>query len=50
MYSLDLNTGIVTLDSDGTVVAPCQSAEEPNFIAYKEWVMAGNEPNIIPQS
>lgn len=32
--------------SDGKVVAPCQSHDDPDFLAYKDWVHAGNEPEL----
>ena len=46
MYTIILETGVVTRDSDNVVVAPCQSVEEQNFIDYNAWVMAGNQPTI----
>ena len=47
MYTLVLDQGTVTRDSDGKVVAPCESELDPDFIAYIEWVYAGNQPLII---
>jgi hypothetical protein len=47
MYTLILNEGVVLRDIDGKQVAPCQSAEDPDFVAYNEWVEAGNQPTII---
>tara|TARA_R110002126_G_scaffold186158_1_gene334898 strand:- start:25 stop:177 length:153 start_codon:yes stop_codon:yes gene_type:complete len=47
MYTLILNEGVVFRDIDGKQVAPCQSAEDPDFVAYNEWVEAGNQPTII---
>jgi hypothetical protein len=47
MYTLTVNTGEVTRNSDGKVVAPCQSADDPDFVEYIDWVNAGNEPIII---
>lgn len=46
MYTLILDQGTVTRHSDGKVVAPCQSAEDPDFIEYNQWVEAGNQPTI----
>lgn len=46
MYTIILDEGTVTRDSDGKVVAPCQSAEDPDFVAYINWVEAGNEPTV----
>jgi hypothetical protein len=47
MYTIILDEGTVTRDADGKVVAPCQSAEDPDFVAYIEWVEAGNTPLIL---
>jgi len=47
MYTLILNEGVVLRDIDEKQVAPCQSAEDPDFVAYNEWVEAGNQPTII---
>ena len=44
MYQIQLSTGEVTRLSDGKVVAPCQSAEDPDFVAYIAWVNEGNAP------
>jgi hypothetical protein len=45
MYTISLITGEVVRVSDGKVVAPCQSAEDPDFRAYIDWVMVeGNQP------
>jgi hypothetical protein len=46
MYTLIQDEGIV-LDTNGVQVAPCQSINEPNFIAYIAWIEAGNTPTII---
>jgi hypothetical protein len=43
-YTIVLNEGTVIRASDGKVVAPCQSDQDPDFLAYIEWVNAGNEP------
>lgn len=32
--------------SDGKVVAPCQSHDDPDFLDYKDWIHAGNEPAL----
>lgn len=42
-YTIILDEGVV-LDADGVQVAPCQSADDPAFVAYIAWVNAGNEP------
>jgi hypothetical protein len=46
MYTIILDQGIVRRDSDGKVVAPCQSTNDPDFVAYNDWIKAGNQPNI----
>lgn len=47
MYTIILDQGIVRRDQDGKVVAPCDSTEDPDFVAYIAWVNAGNQPAII---
>lgn len=47
MYTLDATNSIVTRDSDGLVISPCQDYNEPNHISYLEWVALGNEPRIV---
>ena len=49
MYTLDLNTGIVTRDSDGVQVAPAQDINDVNYQEYLTWVNAGNHPTEIQQ-
>ena len=46
-YKYVNNRGFVIRDSDGKIVAPCQSSEDPDFIEYNEWVAAGNEPLLV---
>lgn len=46
MYTLILDQGTVTRDSDGKVIAPCQSAEGPDFVEYIQWIEAGGEPTV----
>jgi cytochrome c len=46
MYRLIVDQGVV-LDEFGVQVAPCQSADDPAFVAYIQWVEAGNEPEIV---
>jgi len=46
MYSLNPSDGSVSRDSDGKVVAPCQSADDPDFVAYIQWVTEGNQPAV----
>lgn len=47
MYTFVADEGIVVRDSDQTVVSPGQDNLSPDFIAYIEWVMAGNTPAFI---
>lgn len=47
MYRIELNTGIVRRIADGVQVAPCDSAQDPAFLAYLEWVNAGNSPEAV---
>lgn len=47
MYTIILDQGTVIRDSDGKVIAPCESELDPDFIAYNEWVYAGNDPVIL---
>lgn len=47
MYSINLTTGEVIRDSDGVIVSPCQSTQDPLFIEYTQWVSAGNTPTEI---
>lgn len=46
-YTLHIQSGSVTRDADGVQVAPCQSADDPEFIAYNAWIEAGNEPRVV---
>lgn len=32
--------------SDGKVVAPCASDQDPDFLEYIDWINEGNEPDI----
>ena len=43
MYTMILDQGTVTRDSDGKIIAPCESDLDPDFLAYIEWVNAGNQ-------
>jgi hypothetical protein len=47
MYEIRPSEGIVIRLSDAKIVAPCQSEFDPDFIAYIEWVNAGNQPIIV---
>ncbi|BDU76290.1 hypothetical protein [Mesoterricola sediminis] len=46
-YTVSLSLGTVTRNEDGKIVAPCQSPEDPDFMAYIAWVEAGNQPDIV---
>lgn len=46
-YKYVNNRGLVIRDSDGKVVSPCQSSEDPDFIEFNEWANAGNVPVIV---
>lgn len=46
-YTIILDEGIVIRDSDGAQIAPCQSVDDLDFIAYNAWVEAGGEPTIL---
>lgn len=50
MYTLCEFDGTVTHNETGAVVLPCQSVDDPEFIAYNEWINAGNEPIIVDHS
>jgi len=47
MYEIRPSEGTVTRISDGKIVAPCQSDQDPDFRAYIDWVEAGNQPTIL---
>lgn len=46
-YTINPSEGTVTRNADGKVVAPCQSVEDPDFMAYIAWVEAGNQPDLM---
>jgi hypothetical protein len=50
MYTINLDTGEVIRDSDGKVISPCQSTDDPDFLAYNDWIAAGNQPAIFDNS
>lgn len=47
MYKLIPQLGQVVRESDDVIVSPCQSADDPDYLAYIEWVEQGNEPEVI---
>ena len=46
-YTINIATGVVTRDSDGKQVAPCQSVNDPDYVAYIAWINAGNAPVVV---
>jgi hypothetical protein len=46
MYRIILDEGVV-LDEFDNQVAPCQSVDDPSFVAYNAWVAEGNQPEVI---
>ena len=46
MYTIILDEGIVIRDLDGVVVSPCQSDQDPDFVAYNTWANEGGSPTI----
>ena len=48
-YTIYTNSGVVIRNADGVQVSPCQSALEPGFVEYTNWVNAGNHPTVAVQ-
>ena len=46
MYTIILDQGIVIRDSDGVIVSPVESADDPKFIEYNTWANNGGQPAI----
>lgn len=46
-YTIILDEGVVIRDSDGAQVSPCQSIDDPDFVAYNTWVQAGGRPAVL---
>jgi hypothetical protein len=46
-YTIILDEGVVIRDSDGQQIAPCQSVDDLDFIAYNAWVADGGEPTVL---
>lgn len=46
-YTIKLTTCEVIRNSDNKVIAPCQSADDPDWLNYIAWVEAGNIPNEV---
>lgn len=47
MYTVSISEGTVTRNSDAKIVAPCQSVDDPDFVAYIAWIDAGGEPIVV---
>ena len=47
MYTIILDQGIVIRDSDGVVVSPVESADDPKFVEYNTWAGNGGQPLIV---
>ena len=47
MYTIILDQGIVVRDADKVIVSPAESAEDPKFIEYNNWVNNGGEPRVV---
>lgn len=47
MYTIILDQGTVIRDSDGKIVAPCDSELDPDFVTYQNWVESGGLPRIL---
>lgn len=48
MHTLVIDEGIVIRESDGYIVAPCQSDADLDFRTYIDWIMVeGNEPVLM---
>lgn len=45
-YAIYPARGVVVRIADGVVVAPAQSVEDPDYLAYVAWVEAGNAPAL----
>lgn len=46
MFTLSLHTGIVTRE-DGVIVAPTVDLQNPDYVAYQEWLQQGNTPLVF---
>ena len=47
MYIIDEKTGRVIRTTDGKIVCPAQSVDDPDFIMYNLWTEQGNSPIIV---
>lgn len=45
-YIIILESGVVVRNTDGKLVAPCQSVDDVDYQAYVAWVKSGNEPTV----
>lgn len=46
-YTHILDESVVIRDSDGAVVMPCISAQNPDYLGYVEWCKKGNKTSVI---
>lgn len=46
-YTHNIANGRVIRDSDQYQVAPCQSVNDPDYVAYIAWINAGNAPVVV---
>lgn len=46
-YTINLSTGVVIRDSDQKAVAPTDNPTNADYVAYTDWVAAGNSPTEI---
>lgn len=46
-YTFHIQSGTITRDADGVEVAPAQSVTDPDYVAYVEWINAGNVPRTV---
>ena len=48
MYTIILDQGIVIRDSDGVIVSPAESVDNPDFIEYNTWAQTeGNYQTVL---
>lgn len=47
MYTLDQSSSEVIRISDGKIISPCDDYNDPDHLAYLDWISQGNEPTLI---
>ena len=47
MYTIILDEGLVFRNSDLKTIAPCANEQDQDFVAYINWINAGNSPTIF---